>query len=55
MKLKAETMRQLWVRGVNNLGTYGRWAFEEFTDVFEMQKEFAALIDRAVAANDGDQ
>ena len=54
MKLKSETMRQKWIRGVNNLGTYGRWAFEEFNDVFEMQKEFAALIDRAVEAN-GDQ
>ena len=51
VKLKSETMRQKWIRGVNNLGAYGRWAFEEFNDVFEMQKEFAALIDRAVEAN----
>ena len=51
MKLKSETMRQQWIRGVNNLGIYGRWAFEEFNDVFEMQKEFAALIDRAVEEN----
>ncbi len=47
VKLKSETMRQQWIRGVNNLGVYGRWAFEEFTDVFEMQKEFSTLIDRA--------
>lgn len=51
VKLKSETMRQKWIKGVNNLGTYGRWAFEEFSDVFEMQKEFAALIDRAVEAH----
>jgi type III restriction enzyme len=51
VKLKSETMRQKWIRGVNNLGTFGRWAFEEFNDVFEMQKEFAALIDKAVAAS----
>jgi type III restriction enzyme len=51
VKLKSETMHQKWVRGVNNLGTFGRWAFEEFSDVFEMQKEFAALIDRAVETN----
>ena len=51
VKLKSETMRQKWIRGVNNLGTFGRWAFEEFNDVFEMQKEFATLIDNAVAAN----
>ena len=48
VKLKSETMRQKWIRGVNNLGIYGRWEFEEFNDVFEMQKEFAGLIDRAV-------
>lgn len=51
VKLKSETMRQKWIRGVNNLGTYGRWAFAEFHDVFEMQKEFEALIDRVVAAH----
>jgi type III restriction enzyme len=55
VKLKSETMRQQWIRGVNNLGTYGRWAFEEFTDVFEMEKEFGALIDRAVAAGGGEE
>ncbi len=41
-QLKAETMRTLWVPGVNNLGTFGRWAFEEFTDVFEIE----AAVDR---------
>lgn len=51
VKLKSETMLQKWVRGVNNLGTFGRWAFEEFNDVFEMQKEFGALIDRAIDKN----
>jgi type III restriction enzyme len=55
VKLKSEAMRQKWIRGVNNLGSYGRWAFEEFNDVFEMQKEFAALIDRAVEANGDNQ
>lgn len=44
-------MKQQWIRGVNNLGNFGRWTFEEFTDVFEMQKEFGELIDRAVAAS----
>ena len=51
VKLKSETMKQKWVRGVNNLGTYGRWAFIEFGDVYEMQKDFEALIDRAVAGH----
>jgi type III restriction enzyme len=32
------------VPGVNNLGSHGRWAFAEFTAVYEMEDEFAALI-----------
>jgi len=43
-QLKAETMKTLWVPGVNNLGTFGRWAFEEFTDVFEIEDAFGRLI-----------
>jgi type III restriction enzyme len=31
--------------GVNNLGKYGRWAFAEFTAVFEIESEFRELID----------
>jgi len=45
-QLKAETMRTLWVPGVNNLGTQGRWAFDEFTAVFEMEEAFAKLVER---------
>ena len=48
-QLKAETMRTLWVPGVNNLGTFGRWQFEEFTDVFEIELNFAQLVDRVSA------
>ena len=49
VKLKSETMRTQWVPGVNNLGSFGRWAFEEFNDVFEMDKEFKALIDNVLS------
>ena len=49
VKLKSETMRTQWVPGVNNLGSFGRWAFEEFNDVFEMDKEFKALIDKVLS------
>ena len=38
--------KRLWTRtvpGVNNLGHYGRWAFAEFTDVYQMQADFEAL------------
>ena len=43
-QLKAETMRTKWVPGVNNLGTYGRWAFAEFRDVYGIEAAFGKLI-----------
>ena len=32
------------IPGVNNLKTHGRWAFAEFTDVFEIQQDFANKV-----------
>lgn len=43
-QIKAETMTNLWVPGVNNLKTYGRWAFKEFRDAFAMEAEYEKLI-----------
>ena len=43
-KLKAETMKTLWVPGVNALGVYGRWAFAEFTEQFAIQEKFERLV-----------
>ena len=51
-KEKKNTMDAYWVPGVNGLGTYGRWAFAEFTDVFEIQSEFKKLIDRLTKVPD---
>ena len=51
VRLKSETMRTQWVPGVNNLGQFGRWAFREFKDVYDIDKEFKALIDRVVSEN----
>jgi len=48
-KDKANTMRAFWIPGVNNLGTYGRWAFAEFTSVFDMDGDFDKLIESFVA------
>ena len=45
-KDKANTMRAYWIPGVNNLRTFGRWAFAEFTAVYEIEKKFGELIDR---------
>jgi len=44
-KDKANTMRAYWVPGVNNLGKFGRWAFAEFTAVYEIEAEFDRLIE----------
>ena len=46
-KDKKATMDTYWVPGVNHLGTHGRWAFAEFTDVHTMQDDFAAVLQAA--------
>jgi len=43
-KDKKATMDTYWVPGVNALGTFGRWAFAEFTDVHEIGAEFDRLV-----------
>lgn len=44
-KEKKSTMDTYWVPGVNNLGSYGRWAFAEFCDVYEMQADFEQKVE----------
>ena len=51
-KEKANTMRTYWVPGVNNLGKFGRWAFAEFTSVFEIDADFDQLIQPLMNANE---
>jgi type III restriction enzyme len=48
-QIKAETMRTLWVPGVNNLKSFGRWDFVEFSDVFAIEEKFAELVGWAKA------
>jgi len=48
-KEKANAMRAYWVPGVNNLGKFGRWAFAEFTAVYEIEAGFRKLIDNLLA------
>ena len=43
-KEKKSTMDTYWVPGVNNLKTYGRWTFAEFTEVYEIETDFAAKV-----------
>lgn len=44
-QLKAQTMETLWVPGVNNLKTFGRWAFAEFRDAFAIEEQYERLVD----------
>ena len=42
---KKSTMDTYWVPGVNHLGSHGRWAFAEFTDVYQIEADFKAKIE----------
>jgi type III restriction enzyme len=44
-KEKKATMETYWLPGVNNLGTCGRWAFSEFTDVYRIEADFANRVE----------
>ena len=44
-KAKKSTMDTYWVPGVNHLITYGRWAFAEFTEVYQIQADFEAKVE----------
>ena len=48
-RAKKQTMDAYWIPGVNNLKTFGRWAFAEFTDVHRIKAELHKLIAHAVA------
>jgi type III restriction enzyme len=44
-KEKKSTMETYWVPGVNNLGQYGRWAYAEFTEVYQIEADFEAKVE----------
>jgi type III restriction enzyme len=44
-KEKKSTMDTYWVPGVNHLGTHGRWAFAEFTEVYMIEDDFKAKVE----------
>ena len=46
---KVSTMNTYWVPGVNNLGSHGRWAFVEFTEVFGIDDAFERLVEGFVS------
>jgi type III restriction enzyme len=38
-------MDTYWVPGVNHLGTYGRWAFSELTEIYQIESDFKAKVE----------
>jgi type III restriction enzyme len=44
-KEKKATMETYWVPGVNNQGHYGRWAFAEFTEIYQIEADFEAKVE----------
>lgn len=44
-KEKKATMETYWVPGVNNSGKYGRWAFAEFVEVYQIESDFKAKVE----------
>ena len=44
-KEKKSTMETYWVPGVNNTAQYGRWAFAEFTEVYQIAADFKAKVE----------
>ncbi len=49
-KDKAQTMATYWIPGVNRLGSYGRWAFAEFCDPYQIQADFAEKVEEHFSA-----
>jgi type III restriction enzyme len=46
-KEKKATMDTYWVPGVNHLGTHGRWAFAELTEVYQIEADFEKKVEGA--------
>ncbi|MDX6379491.1 MAG: type restriction enzyme [Rubrobacteraceae bacterium] len=44
-KEKKAAMETYWIPGVNNHGQYGRWAFAEFTEVYQIESDFEARVE----------
>lgn len=44
-KEKKSTMETYWVPGINNTGQYGRWAFSEFTEVYQIESDFKEKVE----------
>lgn len=46
-KDKKLTMDTYWIPGVNNHRRFGRWAFAELTEVYQIESDFAAKVEES--------
>jgi type III restriction enzyme len=46
-KEKKAAMDTYWVPGVNHAGVLGRWAFAELTEIYRIESDFEARVERA--------
>jgi type III restriction enzyme len=44
-KEKKSAMEAYWLEGVNRNGQFGRWAFAEFTDVWQIEADFTDRVE----------
>jgi type III restriction enzyme len=44
VKDKRDAIQSYWLPGVNNMRSYGRWAFAEFGAVYQIEADFAAKV-----------
>ena len=44
-KEKKAAIETYWVPGVNNLNNYGRWTFAEFTEIYQIEADFASKVE----------
>ena len=51
-KEKKSTMDTYWVPGGEQLGHVGRWAFAEFTEVYQIEADFEAKVRKRVQQDD---
>jgi type III restriction enzyme len=43
---KRATMDTYWIPGVNHIGSHGRWSFAELTDMYLIESDLAARMDK---------
>lgn len=48
---KKSTIESYWIPAVNKLGTYGKWSFAQFEELFQIEAEFEKLIERELKKN----